>query len=195
MLCQFLLFSKENELCLCVYIHICSLLGISFPFRSPQSTEYSPLCYTEVLKQLSILYIVVNIYQPQSPNPFHPSFPPWCHYIYSLHLCLYFCFAKKNIYAILGGLPLRLSSKEPACNAGDMSSIPGSGRSPGGGHDNPLQCSCLEDLTDRGAWQTTVQSVAQKQDRTEATEHACTHIPFFQIPHVSINTQYLLFSF
>ena len=35
-------------------------------------------------------------------------------------------------------------SKESACNAGDLGSIPGSGRSPGGGHGNPLQYSCLE---------------------------------------------------
>ena len=34
--------------------------------------------------------------------------------------------------------------KESACNAGDLDSIPGLGRSPGGGHGNPLQCSCLE---------------------------------------------------
>ena len=34
----------------------------------------------------------------------------------------------------------------------DGSSIPGSGRSPGGGHGNPLQCSCLENAVDRGAW-------------------------------------------
>ena len=35
-------------------------------------------------------------------------------------------------------------SKESACNEGDLGSIPGSGRSPGGGHGNPLQYSCLE---------------------------------------------------
>ena len=37
-------------------------------------------------------------------------------------------------------------SKESACNVGDLGSIPGLGRSPGGGHDNPLQYSCLENL-------------------------------------------------
>ena len=41
--------------------------------------------------------------------------------------------------------------KESACNAGDTGSIPGSGRSPGGGHGNPLQYSCLKSPTDRGA--------------------------------------------
>ena len=49
------------------------------------------------------------------------------------------------------GVPQRLSSKESACNAGNAGSIPGSGRSPGGGHGNPLQHSCLENSMDRGA--------------------------------------------
>ena len=46
--------------------------------------------------------------------------------------------------------------KTPPANAGDtkdMGSIPGSGRSPGVGNGNPLQCSCLENSMDRGAWQ------------------------------------------
>ena len=41
--------------------------------------------------------------------------------------------------------------KESACNRGDPDSIPGSGRSPGEGHGNPLQYSCLENSMDRGA--------------------------------------------
>ena len=43
--------------------------------------------------------------------------------------------------------------KNPPANAGNMSSIPGSGRSPGEGNGNPLQYSCLENPMDRGAWQ------------------------------------------
>ena len=61
--------------------------------------------------------------------------------------------------------------KEPACNAGDtrdMGSIPRLGRSPGGGHGNPLQYSCLENPMDRGAWQATVHRVADS-NVTEAT--------------------------
>ena len=51
-------------------------------------------------------------------------------------------------------------------NAGDirdMGSIPGSGRSPGRGHGNPLQYSCQENPMERGAWQTTVPGVAKSQ--------------------------------
>ena len=44
-----------------------------------------------------------------------------------------------------------LAVKNPPANAGDVSLIPGLGRSPGGGHGNPLQCSCLENPMDRGA--------------------------------------------
>ena len=54
--------------------------------------------------------------------------------------------------------------KKPPANAGDkrdMGSIPGSGRSPGGGHNNPLQYFCLENPMDRGAWWATVHRVAK----------------------------------
>ena len=53
--------------------------------------------------------------------------------------------------------------KESAYNAGDAGSIPGSGRSPGGRHDNPFQYSCLENPMDRGAWQATVHGVTKSQ--------------------------------
>ena len=57
-------------------------------------------------------------------------------------------------------------SKESACikgDAGDTGSVPGSGRSPGGGNDNPLQYSCLENSMDRGAWWATVLRVAKSR--------------------------------
>jgi len=54
----------------------------------------------------------------------------------------------------------------PPTNAGnikDVGLIPGFGKSPGGGHGNPLQYSCLENLMDRRAWQATVHGVARSQ--------------------------------
>ena len=51
--------------------------------------------------------------------------------------------------------------KNPPANAGDTGSIPGLGRTPGEGNGNPLQYSCLEDPTDREAWQATVHGVAR----------------------------------
>ena len=53
---------------------------------------------------------------------------------------------------LLFALPDSPVVKEPACNAGDLGSIPGSGRSPGEGNGNPLQYSCLENSMDGGAW-------------------------------------------
>ena len=64
-------------------------------------------------------------------------------------------------------------SKESACSAGDPGSIPGWGDSPGGGHGNLLQYSCLKNPTDRGAWRATVHGVAKSW---HMTEHACTFI-------------------
>ena len=53
--------------------------------------------------------------------------------------------------------------KESACNVGDPVSIPGLGRSPRKENGNPLQCSCLENSMDRGAWQATVHGVAKSR--------------------------------
>ena len=55
--------------------------------------------------------------------------------------------------------------KASAYNAGDLGSIPGSGRSPGEGNGNPLQYSCLENPMDRGAWWATVRGVAKSRTR------------------------------
>ena len=70
--------------------------------------------------------------------------------------------------------------KKLPANAGgakDMGSIPGSGRSPGGGHGNPPQYSCLENPMDRGAWRATVHRVAKSQTQLkQLSMHARTHI-------------------
>ena len=61
---------------------------------------------------------------------------------------------------------LLLVVKNPSASAGDIrdsGSIPGSGRSPGRGHGNPLQYSCLENPMDRGTWRATIHVVAQNQ--------------------------------
>ena len=51
-------------------------------------------------------------------------------------------------------------------NTGNMGSIPGLGRSPGEGNDNPLQSSYLGNPMDRGAWQATVHGVSKESDMT-----------------------------
>ena len=61
------------------------------------------------------------------------------------------------------GFPGDSAGKESACNEGDLSSIPGLGRSPGGGHDNPLQFSGLQSTMDRGAWQATVHGITNSR--------------------------------
>ena len=57
------------------------------------------------------------------------------------------------------GLPGGSDSKESACNVGDLCSIPPWGRSPGGGHGDPLQYSCWRIAMERGAWWATVHGV------------------------------------
>ena len=70
------------------------------------------------------------------------------------------------------GFPGGSDGKESACNVGNLGSIPGSGRSPGEGHSNPLQYSCLENPMERGAWRATVQGAAKSQTRLSNQAHS-----------------------
>ena len=74
--------------------------------------------------------------------------------------------------ALTGGSVVK-NSPANAETTGDVSSIPGSERSPGRGKGNPLQYSCLENPTDRGAWKVTVHRVTKSQTQ-ESTHSAST---------------------
>ena len=67
-----------------------------------------------------------------------------------------------TIYSLTVG---NSNGKESAHNLGDLGLIPGLGRSPGGGHGNPLQDFCLENSMDRGAWWATAHGIAKSQAR------------------------------
>ena len=88
---------------------------------------------------------------------FSPAFPPS-----TIPFCSFFILVSPSTWDFPGGSVIKNS---PA-NAGDVGLIPGSGRSPGGGHGNPLQYSCLENPMDRGAWWAIVQWVAKELDTT-----------------------------
>ena len=64
------------------------------------------------------------------------------------------------------GFPGSSVLKNLAANTEEAGSVPGSGRSPRGGHGNPLQYSCLGNSMDRGAWRAAVHGVAQELDKT-----------------------------
>ena len=96
--------------------------------------------------------------------------------IYNALLVLMVFFSPPKMWTCLHYFPIDLLSwfkleywasqvvlvvKNLPANAGDIGSIPESGRSPGGGNGNLLQCSCLENFMDRGAWQAAVQGVAK----------------------------------
>ena len=84
-------------------------------------------------------------------------------------------FARFYIYSIASeGFPGGTVVEKPPASAGDTGdagSVPGSGRSPGEGSGNPLQCSCWENFIDRGAWQ----AVVHAQLSTHIETH--THTP------------------
>ena len=73
--------------------------------------------------------------------------------------------------------------KNPPTNAEDardLGSIPGSQRSPGGGHENPLQCLFLENLMDRGAWRATVHRVTELDTPEWLSMHASIRANLFK---------------
>ena len=88
--------------------------------------------------------------------------------LYRFLLVIYFVYSSMCVL----GLPRWLSGKESAWNARDTGGtglIPGSGRSLGGGHGNPLQYSCLENPMDRGAWRATVHGVTKSWTQPNTT--------------------------
>ena len=88
---------------------------------------------------------------------------------------------EKNIYIYMyiWAPQVALVVKNPSASAGDITdvgSIPGSGRSPGGGHGNPLQSSCLENPMDGRAWWATVHRVVKSRTQLKLlSTHTHTH--------------------
>ena len=76
-----------------------------------------------------------------------------------------------NMWVAIWGFPGISEVKASACNAGDLGSIPGLGRSPGEGNGNPLQYSCLENPMDGGAWWATVHRVAKSRTQLSDFTH------------------------
>ena len=88
--------------------------------------------------------------------------------------------SSKVKYLCLGTSQVVLVVKNPPANAGDIRDaglIPGLGRSPGGGHGNLLQYSCLENAMDRGAWWATTHGVTKRRTRLkQLSTHARTFV-------------------
>ena len=116
---------------------------------------------SRVLCAIQLIFINYLFYRYQcvyNNLPIHPTprFPPWYPSSCSLYLCLQSCFANKFFYTIF---------------------------LPGEGNGNPLQCSCLENPMDRGAWWAISPWGRKELDMTDRL----TYIPFSQIPQVNIH--------
>ena len=81
------------------------------------------------------------------------------------------------------------SGKEPACQCWrrkrDLGLIPGSGRSPGAGYSNPLQCSCLKNPMDRGAWRAMVHGLTESRTRLKGLSVPVSTLISFAVPSIS----------
>ena len=118
----------------------------------------------------------------QSESAIHVHIPPLFWTFYSGHHSALSRVPWTLMWTYACGLcfPGRASGKEPTCQCRldlkDAGSIPGWGRSPGGGHSNPLQYSCLENPMDRRAWWATVHRVAKSQTWLKwlSTQQTCS---------------------
>ena len=80
-------------------------------------------------------------------------------------------------YLLMVGLPQWLSRKESICDAGDAEDVvPRMEGYPGAGHGNPLQCSCLENPRDSGAWWAAIYGVTQSWTRLKQLSSKHQHI-------------------
>ena len=125
--------------------------------------------------------LTLDLQSPQLRNKFLLFEPPtlWCFIMAAQHgglrtneIYIYILLLSKPMQVILYfncttdqrvGLPRWFSGKESPCSTGDSRLIPGSERCPGGGNGNLLQCSCLENPTERGAWWATVHGITKSR--------------------------------
>ena len=136
------------------------------PNTHPVTTIASNRCQSNVMEEVPSAFqrlISLCVLVPPS-TPFLNSFT-------TLNICPYLCLLFQS-YPETGsfsssvkydGSPGGSDGKESTGNAGDLGSIPGLGRCPGGGHGNPFQCSWLEHPMDRGAWWATVHGVTKSR--------------------------------
>ena len=133
--------------------------------KLPSASRSLCISYLGSLKILAVLIGMMLMQVFVWIMPVYSSFP------FSFNVdCFLKSFLNLLQYSFCLGLPTWLIGNESPANAGDLGSIPGSGRPPGGGHGNPLQYSCLENPMFRGAWWATVQG-------SQRVRHAwaCTH--------------------
>ena len=95
----------------------------------------------------------------ENPRSYSPAY--WTLHEQKIH-CFYFKLPRFcNLTSSATSFPGGPDGKESTCSSGDLGSIPGLGRPPGGGHGNPLQDSCLENFMDSRAWRATVHAVTR----------------------------------
>ena len=142
-------------------------------FSTIITTSMNSFCSLSTLSTSTFLGPITCLYQATVLGEL------WSHQVENFSLLtfslLIFCMLVQTYLGFPGGSVV----KNPPATAGearDVGSIPGLRRFPGGGHSNPLQYSCLENLMDRRAWRATVYGFA----KTEVTEHMHRHISVFK---------------
>ena len=130
-------------MCVCVCVCVCVLSRVRL-FANPMDCSLPGSSIHGIFQARTLEWVGISI---------------------SRQTCTYYLFFGRFL---AGASQVALVVKNPPANAGDLRDvglIPRSGRSPGEGHGNSVQCSCLENPIDRGAWWATVYGVAKSQTR------------------------------
>jgi len=141
-------------MCVCVCVCVCVCLGILLFFMS-LSQSFTVFClnyqnksipWTQIL-QLALLRGIQQLYGTEIIGNIYIT-------VKYINMCVPYVWASQ-VALVVKNLPANVG------DARDAGLIPGLGRSPGGGHGNPLQYSCLENPMDRGVWRSTVHGITQ----------------------------------
>ena len=149
--------TQEMYVCGCIYICVCVFIHSQVYVCKHFLILLDPSVYDVMLKILTM------------GGKQHEKYR--CGYLWEQTL---------DIGNLTASKPFSSDGKVSACNAGDLGSIPGPGRSPGEGNGNPLQYSCLENPMDGGAWGATVHGVAESRTQLSDFTHSLTQCISFK---------------
>ena len=152
----------------------CSVTKSCPTFCNPRDCSMPDSSVLHYLQEFTLIHVhwVDDAIQPSHPplpsSPFafdlsqHQGLFQWVGFSHQVAKALELQLKLQSFqFKVEMGFPGGSDGKESACNAGDLGSIPGLGRSPREGNDNPLQYTCLENPMGRGAWQATVHGVTK----------------------------------
>ena len=154
-------------------------------------------------RQLSFSFVTAELFQKLGTKQTNKYYNKRCYYSLTQKITRGFrssvpgtrgkdqiCISYYITIIMPAGFSGRFVVKNPPSDIGDLGSIPGSGRSPEGGHGNPLQSSCLENSMDRGAWRAIAHGVPKSRTRLKRLSSSSSSRILPNTPTKSVSLQW-----